>query len=353
MVKVSRFLKYISDQNPAVTPVRLSLYNYLRTFPHPEEELSPEIVNQFFRACMDYPHWQQNRSSLGKEVLLIFQQFNSENENDFPLEKIQVPQSVQIVEIDNLDDLVDTAKRYMERQIKGDEKFRIFLDQGRRVIVIWMRSGGAFEVRIFDKRFIIQKGLLEPLRLDMKLVYTSNLTLDPEVIQRIDIAPYITAQFKVIDEKIYGLSSRGYVFQRHNEYKGEALSQTPRVYIPVKRIEQFFIDRRTDGFYAHLVSSMEKSIQFLDSGADSEEAIQVLDLAQTALEHVYLQDRLLSVLVRDLRQKAKNKEECLPLSPISKSKTIDPSHAASPSAPSAKPTRPISSLKAVLSLKEN
>ncbi len=317
MAKVGQLIKYISEQSPQNTPVKLSFFNFLKHFPQPEDLLDSSIVQQFFSYCLDYPHWQTNRGQLSKDTLQILEAFNhSKGTTEIDVETIRFPQEIQIVEIEQTEDFKEIIENYLDDNKGTGEKVRVFLDSGRRAISIHMNNSGEIKARLFDRRFTIQKGKLTPLRSDFSLYYTNELSLSPNHQQRFEIAPYITTQFKVIQNKVYGATMRGYVFQRHQEFRGEILQELTRLYIPLKRVEQFFIDRRTDNFYSDLVSKLEQDLHILDAGGVCEQAIGHAELAQTALEHVYLQDQLLSVLVRELKSRLKTQEECVEIRPM-------------------------------------
>ncbi|HEY8271007.1 MAG TPA: hypothetical protein VIG33_08965, partial [Pseudobdellovibrionaceae bacterium] len=169
-------------------------------------------------------------------------------------------------------------------------------------------------VRVFDKKFTIRDGHLEPLRKDLALYYTGNLELSPEHKQKIEVAPYITAEFRVKNDKVHGTLLRGYVYQKLLEFKGESLKEQTRLLYPIKRIEQFFVDRRTDPYYQDLISQLERTLALIQQG--DREALNwssmILNQAETALENVFTGDKLLTLLVRDLRHTSESTRKLNP-----------------------------------------
>lgn len=303
MLKVGQLLKFVSDLNPQNTPTRLSFYNFLRGFPHPEDVLTPELIETFFNYCMDYPHWASNKQQLGHEVQFLLENFNSFYQQKFDLSPIRFPQNMQLIEIEHFADLVDAVSSYVKTLCGENDKFRVLPDQNKRAIAIILREDKGLEVRCFDRKFTIRKGKLEPLRPDLVLYYTPELELSNHHNHKIEVAPYITAQFRVLGDKVTGTLLRGYVFQKLQEMKNEPLHEQTRVLFPIKRLEQFFVDRRTDPYYQELVSQLERTCALIQQG-DSE-ALKwssiVLNKAETALENVFLGDKLMTLLVRDLR----------------------------------------------------
>lgn len=303
MLKVGQLLKFVSDLNPQNTPTRLSFFNFLRGFPHPDDVLTPELIEMFFNYCMDYPHWASNKQQLGHEVQFLLENFNGFYQQKFDLNPIRFPQSVQLIEIEHFSDLVDAVGSYLKTQCAEGEKFRILPDQNKRAVAIILREDKSLEVRTFDRKFTIRDGLLEPLRKDLVLYYNSDLELSSQHTHKIEVAPYITAQFRVAGDKVTGALLRGYVFQKLLEMKNEPLQEQTRLLFPIKRLEQFFVDRRTDPYYQDLVSQLERTCALIQQG-DSE-ALKwssiVLSKAETAVDNVFLGDKLMTLLARDLR----------------------------------------------------
>lgn len=303
MLKVGQLLKFVSDLNPQNTPTRLSFYNFLRGFPHPDDALSPELIESFFNYCMDYPHWASNKQQLGHEVQFLLENFNSFYQQKFDLSPIRFPQHMQLIEIEHFSDLIDAVSSYVKTICGENDKFRILPDQNKRAIAIILRADKGLEVRCYDRKFTIRDGHLEPLRKDLVLYYTPELELSSHHTHKIEVAPYITAQFRILNDKVTGALLRGYVFQKLQEMKNEPLQDQTRLLFPIKRLEQFFVDRRTDPYYNDLVSQLERTCALIQQG-DSEAlkwSSVILNKAETAVDNVFLGDKLLTLLVRDLR----------------------------------------------------
>lgn len=314
MLKVGQLIRFVAGLNPQNTPAKLSFYNFLRGFPNPEEALTAELIELFFIYCMDYPHWAANKNQLGNEVQYLLENFNSFYQQNFDLSQIRFPQTMQLLEIERLNDLEDVLMIYLKRQYSENDKIRLINDQNKRMIAIILHEDKNLSVRIYDKKFTIRDGHLEPLRKDLALYYTANLELSPDHKHKIEVAPYIISEFRVKNDKVYGALLRGYVYQKLLEFKGESLKEQTRLLYPIKRIEQFFIDRRTDPYYQDLISQLERTLALIQQG--DREALNwsstVLTQAETALENVFTGDKLLSLLVRDLRHTSETTRKLAP-----------------------------------------
>lgn len=314
MLKVGQLIRFVAGLNPQNTPAKLSFYNFLRGFPHPEEELTPELIDLFFTYCMDYPHWAANKNQLSNEVQYLLENFNSFYQQNFDLGKIRFPQSMQLLEIERPADLEDVLSIYLKRQYGEQDKFRLINDQNKRIVAIVLHEDKTISVRVYDKKFTIRDGHLEPLRKDLALYYNENLELSPDHKQKIEVAPYIVAEFRVKNDKVDGCLLRGYVYQKLLEFKGESLKEQTRLLFPIKRLEQFFVDRRTDPYYQDLINQLERTLALIQQG--DKEAINwssvILNQAETALENVFTGDKLLTLLVRDLRHTSESTRKMNP-----------------------------------------
>jgi hypothetical protein len=257
---------------------------------------------------LDFAHWQQNRSQLGNDIQQTLNAFAETAESTLDFAGIHWPQDMQIVEIEHLSDLTDVVQCYLNSIYKKNQKYRLLLDNDKKLFAVVLQADQSVCVRYFDKKMLIRHGQLEPLKKDSCLYYTPELELDPTRIQKLEIAPFVTAQFKIADQEtpengLRGALVRGYVCQKLFDLKGESLSAHPKLFYAVKRMEQHFINRQTDSFYQDNISALERAHEMVKTGDPEaiEEAMDVLAQAQTAFEYVFAGDKLLSLLIRDLQ----------------------------------------------------
>ena len=315
MLKVGQLIKFIADLNPNHTPARLALYNFLKGFMVADDLLTAQVLNQFFTYTLDYTHWQQNKTQLSHEVKFLLQNFNNFYQQKIDLTEIRFPENIQIIDVELFSDLVEIVDKYVVKTKLENQKHRLISDQNKRVIALVLDPDGSIQITTFDKKCVVRNGSIEPLRTNLSLYYNSELELDPNFVQRIEVAPYITAQFKVVNGRCLGGLIRGYVFQKFLELKGEHLTEQPKLFYPVKRIEQFFVDRRTDPYYSEITSVLERTVQLVQSG-DPEalrRSTNILNKAEIALENIFVGDKLLSLLIRDLKNSVKTQPHLSPL----------------------------------------
>lgn len=303
-MKISQLLKFIADLNPQNTPARLAFYNFLRHFQFATDELTPQVLNTFFSHALEYPHWETNKLPLGKEVQLLVESFVRFNKTDFDFAQVKLPQTVQIIELQSFQDLLEVTNIYAKSITSESDRYRIIPDQSRRVIVVTLRENRSVEIATFDKKFVIRNGQLEPLRTDLKLHYDANLELKENQLQMIEVAPYLLAQFSIIQGRPQGALLRGYVFQRYHELSGLLMEEQPKLFWPLKRLEQIFIDKDSDPYYLDLIGQLSEVPTKLRQGdlASEKLARRVLERADLAYKEIFIGDKTLAQLIKENRQ---------------------------------------------------
>jgi hypothetical protein len=316
-MQIGQLLKYLTVLNPQGSPVRLALYNYLNHLHRTDQALTPEVINSFFCQALEYPHWQQDRMALGQTVLnllqAVSQQYSiSQNElqSDFNFSEILWPQNLQIIEVESFHDFSEVVHHHLSEVYCHGEKFRLISDQQKNIMAVVLFPEGQVRVRSFHRKMTIQNGQLQPLRMDSSLSYSSNLELSEAVTHRVDLGPYTTAQFEVVDGEVIGAAVNGYLFQKFMDFRGGPLRDHLKLFYAVKRLEQSFIDRRTDSFYLEVIRSIEHTSNLLKMGDPRgvDQASAVLANAEAAQEQVFVSDKLLGLLIRDLQNLWLNKQ---------------------------------------------
>lgn len=319
MLKVAQLLRFLSEMNPQATPTRLAIYNYLKNFHAAEEPLEPETLNRFFVFCLEDPHWLRSKNLLSHEVHHLLKNFNSFYQSQLDLKKIQFPESLQIIEIENTEDFLSACEHYASRVTLETQKFKIINDQDKRALWITLNSDRSLEVRALDRKFTLRQGYLEPLDLHQCVYFTPQLELSQSHMHILEIAPHMMSQFEVRNGGVYGIVSRGYVFQKFQTFQGEKLASLSRLFWPLKRLEQFFLVRTSDTFYMELMKKLEqlKRSWPVKDAAAAQSFNLLLNQAEMASELIYIGDIPLLNLVNDLKKISSREagEKCLKITP--------------------------------------
>lgn len=305
-MKITELLKYIADLHPQNTAARLALYNFLRNFKFHEEDFNEQYLNRFFCHALEYPHWQANKAQLGKEVQSIIEGYFRKNKiqnPDWSFAKVILPQNCQIIELQNFQNVIDVTATYAKAITSETDKFKIIPDNGRKVLLVVLHEDSAVTVYSFDKKFTIRHGTLEPLRIDLKIQYDAQLELKENVIHTLEIAPYLIGQFAIQNKGVHGSLLRGYVFQKYYELTTQPLEDQPKIFVALKRIEQFFIEKASDPYYHQLVNMLEKLPRELIRTERGDElgVIRRIEKADIAFAEIFIGDKTLGKLIQEAR----------------------------------------------------
>lgn len=303
MLKVAYLIKFLTEINPHTSPTRLALYNYLKAFHSPEEELTNDLINEFFYQCLEYSHWYSNRGHFSHELQILLKNFNDFYQNHFDLSQITFPDQIQIIEIESPKTLEDALSRYIKTRYLKEVKFKLFTEQKKWLAFI-LKDGSGIDVLQFDRKFTIRNGVLEPLRTQLKISFDSAMEIDSQFVHTIEVSPHHLMRFVMKNGLISGVLTRGYMFQKSQDIQNAKLHDIPKLFWPVKRIEQFFVSRSTDPFYGDIVKKLEDiTLGFWEKNSESWQNYITILLSQSesALENVYIGDKRLEDLIRKVR----------------------------------------------------
>ncbi len=310
-MKIDQFAQYINNLNPQKNTPRVTLFNYLKCFWGPDALLNVQLLNHFFSHTLSFPFWQQNRQELSKEVKFLVDRFYESQSQHFDYTGVIWPTEMQIFELEHFQELKNVLNRFYERSLQTGEQFRLIEDQEKRAIALILKTDQTLQVSTFDKRVTLRSGHVEPLRHDLTVYYDQNLHLDSRFSHMIEVAPYVLARFQAQGEGYMGHLIRGYIFQKHLELLGGPLAEQPKIFLPLKKLELFFIDRSQDAFYRQTIEMVQTAIERIEIG-DAQSDIwgaKALAKAEEYYENVFMGDRALMDLLKLLRRHLKNQTQ--------------------------------------------
>jgi hypothetical protein len=125
------------------------------------------------------------------------------------------------------------------------------------------------------------------------------------MIQQLETGSHASARFHMGVEGLRGSFVRGYTFQKFGSIDGGGLNRYPLLFYPLKRLEQFFVDRKTDPMYLELTSTLEKALELLGHGVTPDTfrfAHAALERGRLALEHIFPDDKFARLLINNLEK---------------------------------------------------
>lgn len=324
---------------PSVDAARLAFYHFLKNMCEPGEPLSTATLDRFFRRSLTHAHWVENKTALFNEVFNSLQHFSNQHGEAVPLPPFPTAADIQVVRAESFRSLERVVEDWIQSHQGPTDQIKVLNDRDEKLIICKLSIDRSFSVHIFDRLLALREGRLEPLTDDMAVHYTSELRLDPYRLSQIEIAPHLVARFRNEHASgsqiggIRGLAVRGFTFQKSASFEGGELHRHPLLFYPLKRIEQFFVNRQTDPMYIELTSLLEKAADLLTQ--KHPEALRFAEAAmergRLAFEQVFIEDRFLRLLLENLERAVQ-----LERRPLSKSgtETVGPLGPAPSSLPS-------------------
>lgn len=304
MAHVTALAQHILNLQPDKDAARLSLYHYLKNLCEATEPVNSELMNRFFCRALTFAHWQQEKSHLFHETAAVLQHFQDTQGVLLPLNEMFRADDVQVVPIESIRNLDLVINRYLERSASPYDQYRTINEGEDRINAIILQGDRSLRVTVFPKVLAIREGELLPLTLDYTLFYSPELQLHPMMIHQVEVGPHTSARFQMRPDGIHGTIVRGYTFQRYATMDGGGLHRYPVLFYPLKRLEQFFVNRKSDPMYVELTNLLEKALE-LTSAAHPEAlkfAEAALERGKLALEHIFPDDKLVRLLINNLEK---------------------------------------------------
>lgn len=296
------FAKHILQTQPETNAARLSLYHFLKNHYQGTESFTPFVLNRYFARVFEFPTVRENAEEFRSEIRSLLESFLDSQNTSWSKEKIE--DDLQVVVIQNQTDLYEIIKRWIEPQQKEAEKIRILPNGDTGIVLVRLHANGALTVYDFDQNCTIRGGEIQPLHTDHFIAYNHELEPQEGLLHSLRVQTGVTAIFRVSPKEVRGSVIRGYTFNKVEEFTEASISRIPLVFYPLKRLERFFVNRATDPLYVELTRLLDQAIVLLRE--DHPEALALasgaFDRGQNAHQYIFIDDKLLGVLLRELSQ---------------------------------------------------
>lgn len=298
----SDFGKFLYDLRPQSNQALLALYNYVRIYSDLSAPFSPEIIFNFYIKSLSFEYWQKNAIELSQFTNNALFRFLGTEINAKAWASLRKPEDFQIIQIKNAKDQLEIIKQYLYKA-KPKTPSQIFQDKNSIAHAVTVLTNGNIQVQTFDDQAFIHNGEIIPLIQDRKLEYSKNLELLQETKQQIQISNFVTAQFSLKDNMVIGDYIRGYTLQSFQRIELYGFHQDSNILYALKKIERFFIDRSTEPLYIELIQLLEQTIDFLKKGINGSHELgkKAYIRGQNALENIFVDDKMLAVLLNEIQ----------------------------------------------------
>ncbi len=308
-MNVTGLAQHILSLDPEKHPARLSFYHFLKNLCEAGDPVTHELLNSFYSRALGFTHWQDDKARLFEETRSALMSFAdahpAEAEAVMPdLLRAWAPTDIQVVRLESQASLVALLNRTLEAELAPPDRFRVFPEGTDRAVAIVLDQHKNLRATLYHPLAKILEGGLGPLCTDYTLHYGPDLLLEPGRLQQIDVGAHTAARFRFTSDGCRGVLLRGYTFQRYAAMTGGSLHRYPVLFYPLKRIEQFFINRKSDPMYIELTGILEKAAELLGQGHPEgvKFGSQALERGKLALEHIFPGDKLVRLLINNLEK---------------------------------------------------
>jgi hypothetical protein len=305
MAHVSALAQHIFSLEPDKDAARLSLYQYLKNLCDATELVNSELINRFYLRALGFTYWQEHKTSLFNETEAVLHHFQDVSGEALPLTGLLRAGDFQIIAVENLRNLEIVVQKHLEKSLTPYDRVRVLREGDQRVVAITMHGDRSIKITTYPRALLVIEGELAPLHSEQSLFYANDLQLSPMMIQQIEVGPHASARFHTGVEGLRGSFVRGYTFQKFGSIDGGGLNRYPLLFYPLKRLEQFFVDRKTDPMYVELTSTLEKALELISASVTPDTyrfAQAALERGRLALEHIFPDDKFARLLINNLEK---------------------------------------------------
>ena len=309
-LSVKSYAQQIYYLDSSKDAARLALLNFLVNFYEPQIKLDQKIFENFYQQALGFSFWQENWAHLCAQVKFCVTQIAKKNQySQIPMEWLN-GELLQPIRIQNSQNLSSLIYKFLEKTLSSSSQFKLIKTEDDSWIAIILDEAQKLNIKIFGDIFILSNSELVPASQDFQLSYNSKLLLEDGVYQHIPIGPHTSARFRMTDRGVVGRILRGYTFQKFDDLNGGNLSQYANVFYPFKKLEQLYINLKTDPFYNEVIQALEQATESLQRSdlninrnsrliSQAESTVQKAKQAQIA---IFPNDKMLSLLISNLEK---------------------------------------------------
>ena len=302
MAHVTGFAQHILTLEPDKDAARLCLYHYLKNLCEPIDQVDSDLMNRFLCRALTFTYWQQHKLQLFLETNALLHHFAETIQTSLPVSEMISPNQIQIVPAETARTLELVVSRFVASQTSPYDQVRVIPEGDDKIVSLILQGDRSLRVTVYPRVLAIRDGELTPLCQDFTLTYLTDLQLQPMMIHQLEVGPHTAARFHVGPEGVHGTITRGYTFQKYSQMDGGGIQKYPVLFYPLKRLEQFFVNRKSDPMYIELTGLLEKALELMNSAHPEATtfATAALERGRLALEHIFPDDKLVRLLLNNL-----------------------------------------------------
>ena len=261
-----------------------------------------KLILDFVFLCLSLVYWRERREEFFSQMKIFLGPLKTML--DLNTGFCQRLYNLQICAIDSQSTLYEIVEKQAKETLRSGDRLRILPDGKKCVISLILSSDGMLSVRSYLSYGLIYDGQIWPLSDGTHLKYSQEMDL---LVDHLHILKKNQNDFYFIRKMkdAFSITSlSGITFTPNSFDQVKTLENHIQVYYHLKRLEQFFIDRSTDPYYKGLIHLLEAQIQHLSRNSNCvSESIKVYEKVWNIFDRVFQDDKLLSLLLRQLSDK--------------------------------------------------
>jgi hypothetical protein len=294
---------------------QLALMNFLKFLCDADTIVDATLLHRFYYRALTFSFWQENLSQLLNDTKVALRLYCDQNGTDFDFGSLINESHLQVVAMPKPHNFTMLVSRFLESELTGLDQYRVFSERDGRAVGVIQTVDQTIRVIAFPAWGALIEGELTPLCSEFALSYTTDLNLLPDFAHQLEIAPHMHARFRIqtpgqapaqaaASETLNGIVTRGATFQPYLTFSNTSILREAHLFYPLKRLEQFFVDRKTDPVYVEMTASLDKATELLLSRHPEgrKYAAAVLDRSRLAIEQIFPDDKTLHVQVQNLER---------------------------------------------------
>ncbi len=313
MPAVTDFQKYLSNKLSSSSDKEFFvLHNYFSYFCQPDEQISFELLQNFYRKVLLIPYWQDRLHLLQQaltESLSDFAGLHSWSECE-PEDMAKAP-NWQLIKIKQEKDLAQIIDTSLKKDLSTGDKIEIIPHHPEHVVAVVLKFDGQLKVSNFGPMAIIDNGCIEPLTSLSELHYLSSFQMSPSHIQILEDSYKGFICFRVKDNQWSGEMCRGNCWEKLENFKVKQAEEQPALFTQLKQLENLYIQPESDFHYQRLVQSLHEQYRqmLINENYSLLDTQLILSKARTAIRNLYPDNRLLILLTANIEFHAQKKQK--------------------------------------------
>ncbi len=305
MTAVSHFAQYLLKLDPTRSPARACLYNFVKHLTDPKLPFTPSVLQTFYARVLQFDHWQRESQALADTVRADLQAYLKDHSlkgETNVWSGLRHADELQVVKLNLAQDLSDLAHTEHESRLKAGDQLKTIALSESQILVLLLSPTGNLEVKVYPNLALVWGSRLRLVAPVSQLYYSSQLELMPQMKQVLEGSLMTIHSFSMDLDGVHGLVTRGHTLQKFETFIRAQLSETKDLFHSLKRLEKHYINPQSDPYYQELVGRLERANRMVGQarGQHLAEIERVLGRARSSLNHVFPNDRLLSLLVTHL-----------------------------------------------------